>query len=423
MTPNGSALVTQIVVILAVCKAMGAVFRNLRQPQVVGEMLAGILLGPSLLGSLTPKLWAVLFPASSLDYFSALSHVGVIIFMFMVGLGIDPRQLKNYGHAAVLTSHASISVPFALASVLALYLYPKVSDSTVTFTSFVLFLGTAMSITAFPVLARILMERNLQQSRLGSVALTCAAVDDITGWCILSCVVSFVRVEHASTPIWFTLTGIISFVSVMVYGVRRLLQRFEIIYRERGILGESVLGLMILLVFLSARLTEWLGIHPLFGAFLMGAIMPKQEGFVRFVLDRFETITVGLLLPLFFAYTGLRTRIDLIRGREMWICCGAIVLVAIGGKLGGSTAASWLAGMPFGEAVALGTLMNTRGLMELVVLNIGLDLKVISPPLFSMLVMMALTTTAMTGPALDVIYRSRRGRLGNWKTEAIGQQS
>jgi Kef-type K+ transport system membrane component KefB len=386
-------------------------------------MLAGILLGPSLLGWLAPHFSAFLFPRSSLDYLSALSQVGLIVFMFTVGLGINPRQLKDHGHTAVLTSHVSISVPFVSASFLALYLYPRVSDNGVTFASFALFMGTAMSITAFPVLARILTERNLLQSRLGTVALACAAVDDITGWCILSYVVSVVRAELTPTPIWFTWGGIVSFVFVMVYGVRRLLQRFENIYREKGALSESALGLMILLVLLSALFTEWLGVHLLFGAFLMGAVMPKQVAFVRYVLSRLETITVTLLLPLFFAYTGLRTSIGLIKGWDMWMYCGAIVLLAVVGKLGGSTAASWLTGMPFGEALALGVLMNTRGLMELVVLNIGLDIKVISPALFSMLVLMALITTSMTGPVLDVIYPAERTRPRNLECEEVAQQS
>ena len=401
--PNLFTLVLQIAVILAVCRAVGALFRLIHQPRVVGEMFAGILLGPSLLGWMAPNLSSYLFPASSLGFLSALSQVGVVIFMFLVGLGIDPSELKHQGHAAVLTSHVSITAPIVLASFLALYLYPRLSDNSVSFTNFALFMGAAMSITAFPVLARILTERNALGSRLGTVAIACAAVDDITGWCILAYIVALIRAAERPSPIWFTLGGIVVFAVVMIYGVRRLLQRFETVYRQRGALSESSMAFMLFLVLASALCTEALGIHLLFGAFLMGAIMPKEHRFVRYVLDRFETITVTMLLPLFFAFTGLRTNIGLLKSQDMWMYCGLIILVATVGKLGGSMLASWLAGMQLREAAGLGVLMNTRGLMELVILNIGLDIKVISPALFSMMVLMALVTTFMTTPLLEAI--------------------
>jgi len=405
--PNLFTLVLQIAVILAVCRLMGSLFRLIHQPRVVGEMFAGIMLGPSLLGWIAPGFSAYLFPPSSLGFLNALSQVGVVIFMFLVGLGINPKELKHQGHAAVLTSHVSITAPFVLASFLALYLYPKVSDDSVAFTSFALFMGAAMSITAFPVLARILTERDLLGSRLGTVAIACAAVDDVTGWCILAYIVVLIRSAHTTNSIGMTVGGLIAFALIMIYGVRRLLQRFETIHRERGALSENLLAFMLLLVLSSALCTEWLGLHLLFGAFLMGAIMPKEPKFVRYVLDRFETVTVTLLLPLFFAFTGLRTNIGLVSGQEMWMYCALIILVATTGKLGGSALASWLSGMPLREAAGLGTLMNTRGLMELVILNIGLDIKVISPALFSMMVLMALVTTFMTTPVLELICPER----------------
>jgi len=400
-------LVLQISVILALCRIVGTIFRKIGQPRVVGEMFAGILLGPSLLGWMAPGISAYLFSASSLGFLNALSQIGVVVFMFLVGLGINPQELKEHGHAAVLTSHVSITAPFVLAAFLALYLYPRLSDDSVAFTSFALFMGAAMSITAFPVLARILAERDLLGSRLGTVAIACAAVDDVTGWCILAYIVVLIRTAHSSTSIWVTIGGIVAFALIMIYGVSHLLRHFETVYRERGHLSENLLALMLLLVLVSALCTEWLGIHLLFGSFLMGAIMPKEQRFVRYVLDRFETITVTLLLPLFFAFTGLRTDIGLVKGQEMWIYCGLIILVATVGKLGGSMVASWLSGMPVREAAGLGTLMNTRGLMELVILNIGLDIKVISPALFSMMVLMALFTTFMTTPVLAVVCPGR----------------
>jgi Kef-type K+ transport system membrane component KefB len=400
---NLFTLVLQIAVVLAVCRLVGELFLRIHQPRVVGEMFAGIMLGPSLLGWVAPHLSAYLFPASSLGFLNALSQVGVVIFMFLVGLGINPRELKKEGHAAVLTSHVSITAPFVLASVLALYLYPRLSDDSVAFSSFALFMGAAMSITAFPVLARILSERNMLGSRLGTVAIACAAVDDVTGWCILAYIVVLIRSAHSSTSIWMTIAGIVVFALAMIHGVRRLLTGFEKVYRKKGAISENLMALMLLLVLASSLFTEFLGIHLLFGAFLMGAIMPKEHQFVRYVLDRFETITVTLLLPLFFAFTGLRTNIGLVKGPEMWMYCGLIILVATVGKLGGSTLASWLSGMPLRESVGLGTLMNTRGLMELVILNIGLDIGVISPALFSMMVLMALVTTFMTTPVLRLV--------------------
>ena len=261
-----------------------------------------------------------------------------------------------------------------------------------------------MSVTAFPVLARILTERNLHKTQVGAIAITCAAVDDVTGWCILAYIVVLIRAAQSATSIWVTLGGIVVFALVMIFGVQRMLHGvFLNAYQKWGHLSENRMAFMLLLVLVSALCTERHGIHLLFGAFLMGAIMPKEPVFVRYVLDRFETITVTLLLPLFFAFTGLRTNIGLVKGPEMWMYCGLIILVATAGKLGGSTIAAWMSGMPFRESAGLGILMNTRGLMELVILNIGLDIKIISPALFSMMVIMALVTTFMTTPILNLI--------------------
>lgn len=401
--PNLFTLVLQITLILAVCRLIGSLFHKFHQPRVVGEMFAGILLGPSLLGWISPQLSAYLFPPSSLGFLNALSQVGVVIFMFLVGMGINPKELKHQSHAAVLVSHVSITAPFVLASLLALYLYPRLSDNSVSFTNFALFMGAAMSVTAFPVLARILTERDMMKSGLGNIAIACAAVDDVTGWCILAYIVVLIRSAHQATSIWVTLAGIVLFAAVMIYGVRFLLRGLERTFHKYGEISENRMAFLLLLALASALCTERLGIHLLFGSFLMGAIMPKEPKFVRYVLDRFETITITLLLPLFFAFTGLRTNIGLLSGPSMWFYCILIVLVATGGKLGGSTIAGWLSGMPLREAAGLGTLMNTRGLMELVILNIGLDIKVISPALFSMMVLMALFTTFMTTPVLELI--------------------
>ena len=403
MIPSISMLILQIALILVVCRIIGSVFLKMRQPRVVGEMFAGIMLGPSLLGWIAPHWSAVLFPPSSLGYLNALSQVGVVIFMFLVGLGINPKELNRQSHTAILTSHVSITLPFVFASFLAIYLYPRLSDRSVPFSNFALFMGAAMSITAFPVLARILSERDLLHSRLGTIAVACAAVDDVTGWCILAYIVLLIRATGTQVSIWLTIAGVVVFALAMVFGIRRMLGRFETLYRRKGYLSENAFALMILLVLASALCTERLGIHLLFGSFLLGAIMPKEPRFVRHILDRFEVIVGVVLLPLFFAFTGLRTNIGLIKGQEMWMYCGLIVLVATLGKFGGSMLAAWWTGMSVPEAAGVGTLMNTRGLMELVVLNIGLDIKVVSPALFSMMVLMALATTFMTSPVLQMI--------------------
>jgi Kef-type K+ transport system membrane component KefB len=405
--PNLFTLVLQITVILAVCRVMGSLFRRFHQPRVVGEMFAGILLGPSLLGWIAPQFSAYLFPPASLGFLNALSQVGVVIFMFLVGLGIDPKELKHQSHSAVLVSHVSITAPFVLASLLALYLYPRLSDDSVSFTNFALFMGAAMSVTAFPVLARILIERDMMKSSLGTVAIACAAVDDVTGWCILAYIVVLIRAAHGTTSIWVTLGGILVFALVMIYGVRFLLRGLERTFHKYGEISENRMAFLILMALASALCTERLGIHLLFGSFLMGAIMPKEPKFVRYVLDRFETVTITLLLPLFFAFTGLRTNVGLLKGPAMWFYCGLIILVAAAGKLGGSMAAARASGMGWREAAGLGTLMNTRGLMGLVILDIGLDIKIISPALFSMMVVMALVTTFMATPLLDWICPDR----------------
>lgn len=400
-------LVLQIAVILAAARVVGFLFQKIQQPQVMGEMVAGILLGPSLLGWVAPGVSAALFPPASLGYLNALSQVGLVVFMFVVGLALNPSELRGYGHAAVLTSHVSIAVPFCLGGLTALYLYPRLSDESVTFTGFALFMGAAMSITAFPVLARILSERGLVRSRMGTLAIACAAVDDVTGWCILAYIVVLVRVTHAARPAGVTIAGSVAYVLIMLFVVRRILPAFEREFRKRNHLSDNLIAAIVVLLLASALATEWLGIHLLFGAFLMGAIMPKAPEFTLFLLQKFESVTVVLLLPLFFAFTGLRTRFGVGGGRAIWFYSAIVIVVAIAGKLGGSMCAARLAGMPWREAASLGILMNTRGLMELVILNIGLDIGVISPAMFSIMVLMALVTTFMTTPLLEWVYPAR----------------
>jgi len=403
--PDLSLLVLQVAVVLLACRVTGALFQFIYQPRVVGEMCAGILLGPTVLGWIAPAASARLFPASSIGYLNALSQLGLLVFMFLVGLGMNVSELKKSGKWTLLISHASIVVPFVLGSALALFLYPRLSDDSVSFVSFSMFMGAAMSITAFPVLARILRELNMLDTRLGTIAIACAAIDDVTGWCLLAYIIVLIRFDHSGIRPLLILLGVAGFAWIMVYGVGSQLRRLEKIYARAGRLSEGTLALVLLLVLLSALCTEKLGIHLLFGAFLMGAIMPRNKELRLYLFDRLEPITVTLLLPLFFAVTGLRTSIAVIHGREMWLCCALVLIVATVGKLGSSMLASRLSGMEWREAAGVGALMNTRGLMELVILNIGLEIKVISPALYSMMVLMAVTATLMTTPALKMIYR------------------
>lgn len=411
--PGLTTLLIQIVVILITARTIGWIFRWIRQPQVIGEMVAGILLGPSLLGWLAPHVSAALFPVTSLSLLNGVSQIGLVVFMFLVGLEFNPRNLRGRSHTAIVTSHASIIAPFLLGTALALYLYPRLSDDSVKFTHFALFMGTAMSITAFPVLARILRERNLVGTPLGALAISCAAVDDISAWSILAAVVLLVRSSKSVMPLWLALVLALVFIGIMLFGVRYLARAFESSYRKQGKITQDMLALIFLLIMMSAWVTELLGLHALIGAFLAGVVMPKSEAFVRALLGKLEYICVVLLLPLFFAYTGLRTSVGLVQGGEMWFYCVLIFAVAIIGKFGGATIAAWANGTPLREATALGVLLNTRGLVELVVLNIGLDIGVLSPVLFAMLVLMALLTTFITTPLLDCIYLPEPNRLRN----------
>jgi Kef-type K+ transport system membrane component KefB len=405
--PRLGLLLAQIAAVVVAARGVGFLFRRIGQPQVVGEMAAGILLGPSFLGWVAPALSARLFPAESLGFLSSISQVGLLVFMFLVGLELNPGLLRGRGHTAVVTSHASIVVPFVLGALLSLHLYPRLSDRSVGFTGFALFMGAAMSVTAFPVLARILAERRLMHTRVGAVTLACAAVDDVTAWCILAVVVAIVGARGGGPRPWVAVAGAAAYVAAMVLGVRRLLAPLASRFQRDGRVTQDVLGATLLVALASAWATEAIGVHALFGAFVAGAVMPKEKAFVRALDAKLQDLTVVLLLPLFFAFTGLRTRIGLVEGGAMWGWCALVVLVAVAGKFGGSAAAARLTGMSWREAGAIGALMNTRGLMELVILNLGLDIGVISPAVFAMMVLMALATTFMTSPLLELVYPAR----------------
>ncbi|BAY31227.1 sodium/hydrogen exchanger [Nostoc carneum NIES-2107] len=400
----------EVLIVIGLSRLVGLGFKSIKQPLVIGEIVAGIMLGPSLFGLIAPSVAATLFPPEAVPFLNVLSQVGLIFFMFLIGLELNPRYLSGQLETAVLTSHVSILVPFSLGTLLAVLLYPLVSNASVSFTAFALFLGAAMSITAFPVLARIITENNLQGTRLGTLALTCAAVDDVTAWCVLAVAIAVAR-EGSIVSAWPTIIESILYIGFMVTVGRWFLQRLATYHQRTGRLSQMVVALIYMGVVASALVTELIGIHLIFGAFLLGAAMPKNADLVRELAEKTEDFVLVFLLPVFFAYSGLRTQIGLLNRPELWLLCALVLAVAIAGKYIGTYVAARVSGINKREASALGWLMNTRGLTELIVLNIGLELGVVSPLLFTMLVIMALVTTFMTSPLLEWTYPKKLIRL------------
>jgi Kef-type K+ transport system membrane component KefB len=404
-----SVLLLQVIVIIIAARGIGPLFVKMGQPAVLGEMIAGILLGPSCLGMLSPGVQAFVFPAASLGTLQLLSQVGVILFMFVVGIELNVQHLRQRAHAAVLVSHASIIVPFFLGVACSLFLYRTLVLAPISFRAFALFMGIAMSITAFPVLARILEERGLSTSSLGSTAIACAAVDDVTAWCLLAVVVAIVQADGLSGAL-LTIGLTLLFIGIMLFLLRPQVCRLLGTEGWSETRGKGLTAGVLTFVFAAALCTEVIGIHALFGAFLAGVIMPSHTRLRILLRERLETFSAVLLLPLFFAFTGLRTQIGLLNDWQSWAVCAGIIAVAISGKCGGSVLAARWTGLSWPDALTIGVLMNTRGLIELVVLNIGYDLGILSPHLFAMMVLMALATTFMTGPLLALIeWGKRRG--------------
>ncbi len=395
-------LLAQIVAIIFVARIFGWACRKIGQPSVVGEIIAGVVLGPSFVGMHWPEFSAMLFPAASLGNLQFLSQVGLILFMFVIGMELDLKALRNKAHDAVVISHASIIIPFALGIGLAFVLYENFAPAGVEFTSYALFSGIAVSITAFPVLARIVQERGIHKTKLGTIVITCAAADDITAWCILAAVIAIVKAGSFVSSLYIIGLAIV-YVFLMIKVVRPFLIRVSELKSTRESLSRPVVGIFLLTLIISAYVAEVIGIHALFGAFMAGAIMPESGKFRSIIIEKVEDTAVILFLPLFFVFTGLRTQIGLINDPGLWKITGLIIAVAVVGKFFGSTLAARFVGQSWKDSLSIGALMNTRGLMELVVLNIGYDLGVLNTEVFTMMVIMALVTTFMTGPALDLI--------------------
>ena len=395
-------LLIQIITIIFVARLFGWICKKIGQPTVIGEMAAGIFLGPSLIGTYFPEISQSLFPVESLGNLQFLSQIGLILFMYVIGMELDLKVLKNKAKDAVIISHASIIIPFTLGLGLAYFIYSEFAPQGVEFASFGLFLGIAMSITAFPVLARIVQERGLHRTRLGSMVITCAAADDITAWCLLAAVIAIVKAGSFTSSLYVIVLAIV-YVALMIKVVKPFLKRIGDTYSNKDSIERSVVAIFFITLLISSYATEVIGIHALFGAFMAGAIMPENMRFRSIFIEKVEDVAQVMLLPLFFVFTGLRTEIGLLNDPYLWKICGLIILVAVIGKFAGSALTARFVGQNWRDSLTIGALMNTRGLMELVVLNIGYDLGVLSAEIFSMMVIMALGTTLMTGPALDLI--------------------
>jgi Kef-type K+ transport system membrane component KefB len=407
-----SLLLLQILVIIAASRVFSALLRMLGQQTVIGEIIAGIVLGPSVLKVFFPHFFQFLFPSDSLNTLLFLSQIGLAFFMFIIGMDLDIDVIISKAGDALTVSIASIVVPFLLGVGLAYYLYPSFGPDGVGFLAFSLFIGISVSITAFPVLARILQERGMTKTPIGSMAIMSAATNDLMAWCMLAVIIAIAKAGDITSSL-FTIILAILFVVGMLYVVRPILQKLSADQLKKHEPGKVVISIAFFILLSSAYFTELIGIHALFGAFLAGVIMPHNLDFRKKITEKIEDVSVLVLLPIFFAFTGLRTQMGLLNQPAAWIAFGFIMLVAVSGKFVGTAVSAKIIGQSWGNSLSLGALMNTRGLMELIVLNIGYDLGILSPEIFAMMVLMALATTFMTGPLLDLInwVQGRREKI------------
>jgi Kef-type K+ transport system membrane component KefB/nucleotide-binding universal stress UspA family protein len=390
-----------VAVVMVVARLAGAGAARLGQPRVMGEVVAGIALGPTLFGAVAPGLQSMLFPSDVLPYIGVAANLGLIFYMFLVGLELDPAQLKGRVGQAAAISNVSVVLPMVLGLIAGIPVYHLVGPDT-EFLAFALFMGVSMSVTAFPVLARILVERRMLKRPVGALAISCAAIDDVTAWLLIA-LATTVAVAGSASEVLKTLAFAVAFCLFMAFAVRPVLSRVSTAYDEAGRVPSGWIAAIFAGVLLSAYTTETIGIALIIGAFVMGMIMPRRAGLTEDVTHRIEDFVVTLLLPLFFTYTGLRTDIGLLDRPELWLLTVGLIAVAMVGKLVGAAIAARVVGFGWRPAGVIGVLMNTRGLTELIVLNLALEAGVISEALFASLVIMALVTTLMAGPALKLI--------------------
>jgi Kef-type K+ transport system membrane component KefB len=390
-----------VAIVMLFARLMGALMLKIGQPRVMGEVLAGILLGPTLFARVAPDLQAAIFPSDIIPYIGVAANLGLIFYMFLIGLEIDLSQLRGRMSQAVAISNTGVLIPMVAGMLVALPIYERLGPDK-GFVGFALFMGVSMSITAFPVLARILAERRMLKRPVGALALASAAIDDVTAWFLIA-LATAVAVAGNAAEVVKTIALAIAFTAVMFLVVRRILARASVAYDEAGRVPSAWIAAIFAGVLVSAFLTEEIGIAVIFGAFVMGAIMPRHAGLTEDVTHRVEDFVVTLLLPLFFAYTGLKTNLFLLDRLDLVVITLVLLVVAIVCKFGGTMIAARVTNMSWRESAVLGTLMNTRGLTELIVLNLALEKGVISEALFAALVIMALVTTFMTGPILRLL--------------------
>ncbi len=399
-------VLVQLMVIILAARLFAALARRVKQPGVVGEIAAGLVLGPSCFGYFFPDLSLRLFDPAVSDIFGVLGQLGLVLMMFVVGLEFDTSHLRVHGRAAAGVSLTGIALPFALGAGLAHLVYPYLEPNhagqPVPELGFLLFMGVAMAITAIPVLGRIMIELGIIRTRIGALTISAAAVDDASGWILLATIASIVRAEF---QFWHTVAMIaetLGFFLAMVVVVRPPLKRFlrSAIERGQGDLGPSSLSVVYAAVFLSALATNLIGIFAIFGAFMLGTVLSDEPQLREIMGRHLRNFLTVIFLPIFFTYTGLRTDVGTLHTAWHWLAFLAVLACAVGGKLGGCGLAAWLGGQSPREAFCIGAMMNTRGLMELVVINLGRDLGVVPDSVFCMLVFMALATTVMTTPLL-----------------------
>lgn len=395
-------LLLQMSIVLLVAVVCGRLAGIVGQPRVVGEIIGGILIGPSVFGRFAPQFSANLFPQSSLAQLELLSTVGLVLFLFLIGMELDYTQLYRQRATAMAASGMSILLPFAMGALLAHPLRTRFAPHSIGSIPFVLFLGIAMSITAFPVLARILDERNLQSTALGTTAILCAALQDLIAWSLLAIALALVGEAGGPSSLPIRLAGLAVYLFLML-GVIRPLAARAVNRRTNPTLSLDLLGLVVAGILLSAAATDKIGVHPLFGAFLAGVCFPRVEHWQIALRERLDMLVSVLLLPLFFALTGMRVRLDLLDDSAMWIWAGIVLAAAVFGKMGGAAIAARWTGQSWRDAIALGALLNTRGLVELIVLNIAYNVGAFTPTLFTMMVVMALVTTMCTAPILNLL--------------------
>lgn len=397
----------QMAFILGVCRLMGMLFNKLGQSQVVSEMIAGVVMGPSLLGWLAPDVSAFMFPAASKPILFSVAQIGLVLYMFLVGVEFDMSMIRSRIRSAASVSAAGILVPFALGSGLAVML---VGDSVLfsaktTQLQAVLFMGAAMSITAFPMLARIIMEQGLSRTSLGTLALAAGAIDDGAAWCVLAVVLASFQAD--ATIAVYAIGGGVGFAVLALVVIRPLLLPLGKKVEQEGKMSQGMLSGVMMLVMLGAWFTDFIQIYAVFGAFLMGMVMPRGK-FSEELHRIIYPLTTAFLLPVFFVYSGLNTKIGLVNTPYLWLLTAVVLFCAVAGKGGACYAAARMNGESHREAMGVGILMNARGLMELIILNIGLQKGIIEPALFAIMVMMAILTTLMTTPLFERLYRARQ---------------